>query len=83
MLWPEPVDSAVLLGDVASAFTRFVALPLLAEVAAALWTVHTHVLEAAAASPRVTLLPPSLAGWRHPRAGSALTWRPENCGIAS
>src|ERR1700676_3791084 len=56
--WPEPVDGAVLLGDVAAAFTRFVALPPLAEVAAALWTVHAHALEAAAASPLLALTLP-------------------------
>lgn len=56
--WPEPVDGAVLLGDVAAAFTRFVALPPLAEVAAVLWTVHAHALEAAAASPLLALTSP-------------------------
>ena len=56
--WPEPVDGAVLLGDVAAAFTRYVALPPLAELAAALWTVHAHALEAAAASPLLALTSP-------------------------
>ncbi len=56
--WPEPVDGAMLLADVAAAFTRYVALPPLAEVAAALWTVHAHALEAAAASPLLALTSP-------------------------
>jgi Protein of unknown function (DUF3631) len=56
--WPEPVDGAALLDDVAAAFTCFVALPPLAEVAAALWTVHAHALDAAAASPLLALTSP-------------------------
>jgi Protein of unknown function (DUF3631) len=56
--WPDPVDGAVLLADVAAAFTRFVALPPLAEVAAALWTMHAHALDAAAASPLLALTSP-------------------------
>ena len=57
-LWPVAVDGATLLGDVATTFGRFVALPRLADAAAALWTVHAHALEAAGASPLLALTSP-------------------------
>jgi hypothetical protein len=56
--WPEPVDGGALLGELAATFTRFVALPRFADVAATLWTVHTHVLDAAGASPLLALTSP-------------------------
>jgi Protein of unknown function (DUF3631) len=56
--WPEPVDGGALLAELAATFTRFVALPRFADVAAALWTVHAHALEAAAASPLLALSSP-------------------------
>jgi hypothetical protein len=56
--WPEPVDGAELLSEVAATFTRFVALPPFADVATALWTLHAHALEGAAASPLLALTSP-------------------------
>jgi putative DNA primase/helicase len=56
--WPEPVDGSALLGELAATLTRFVALPRFADVAAALWTVHAHALEAAGASPLLALTSP-------------------------
>jgi len=49
------VDGAELLSEVAATFARYVALP---PFAVALWTVHTHALEGAAASPLLALTSP-------------------------
>jgi hypothetical protein len=57
--WPEPVEGGALLGELAATFTRFVALPRFADVAAALWTVHAHAHDAAGASPLLALTSPA------------------------
>jgi Protein of unknown function (DUF3631) len=41
-LWPEPVDGAALLNELASLVRRFVVLPKNAPEALALWVVHTY-----------------------------------------
>jgi hypothetical protein len=56
--WPLPVDGSALLADITGTLTRYVALPRFAEVAAALWTLHAHALDAAGASPLLALLSP-------------------------
>ena len=56
--WPEPVDGAALLRDLAAVLNRYVALPLHADVAAALWSVHAHALDAADTSPILALISP-------------------------
>lgn len=56
--WPEPVDGAVLLQDVAAVLKLYVALPAHADVAAALWSVHAHALDAADTSPILALVSP-------------------------
>jgi putative DNA primase/helicase len=54
----EPVNGAALLNALAATFRRFVALPACADVALALWTVHTHALDASEASPYLALTSP-------------------------
>ena len=45
--WPEPVEGAVLLRDIADTFSRYVSLPPHAADAMALWAIHAHSLNAA------------------------------------
>lgn len=56
--WPEPVDGAALLRDLAAVLNRYVALPPHADVAATLWSVHAHALDAADTSPILALISP-------------------------
>lgn len=56
--WPEPVDGAALLQDLAAVLNRYVALPAHADVTAALWSVHAHALDAADTSPILSLISP-------------------------
>src|SRR5690606_31858953 len=49
--WPDPVDGAALLDEIAATFRRFVALPDGADTALALWTIHAHAHDAAEVSP--------------------------------
>jgi len=44
--WPEPVDGAALLDDVADTFTRYLALPTFAASTLALWTLHAYTFDA-------------------------------------
>ncbi len=41
--WPEPVNGAALLDELARAFTRYVVLPKSADIVLALWIVFTYV----------------------------------------
>ncbi len=45
--WPEPVDAAELLDEIAHCLRRFVVLPPHADEALALWTLHAHAFDAA------------------------------------
>jgi putative DNA primase/helicase len=56
--WPEPVDGAALIDEVAGAIRRYVVLDLASADATALWTVHTHALDAAYVSPRLEITSP-------------------------
>ena len=56
--WPEPVDGAALLDDLAQTVRRYVLLDEAACHAAALWAVHTHAIEAAYVSPRLAITSP-------------------------
>lgn len=56
--WPEPVDGAELLDELARTFRRFLALPPGADVLLALWTVHAHALDAASISPVLAITSP-------------------------
>ncbi len=49
--WPEPVDGARLLDDLAATFRRFVILPEHGDVTAALWTIHTYAFHLAHITP--------------------------------
>ena len=40
--WPEPVNGAELLDEIAATYRRYVVLPEHADIALALWTVHTY-----------------------------------------
>ncbi len=56
--WPEPVNGADVLAEIADTFSRYVALPLGAADALALWTAHTHCFEAFQCSPRLNINSP-------------------------
>lgn len=58
--WPETVDGAKLLDDVAAAFRRFVLLPKHADTVQALWCVHAHALDAFGISPVLEINSPEL-----------------------
>lgn len=57
-LWPEPVDGAALLDELVAAFRRYLALPIGAAEALALWVLFTHTFDAWAVSPRLALTSP-------------------------
>lgn len=56
--WPDQVDGAVLLDELAAILCRFLALPAHAAEAVALWIVHTYALDAAPATPRLAVMSP-------------------------
>jgi putative DNA primase/helicase len=57
--WPERVDGAALIDEVANIIKRHVSVPTRAEDAIALWVVHTHCLDAADWSPRLAITSPT------------------------
>jgi putative DNA primase/helicase len=57
-LWPESVDGAQTLDDIAGTFREYVALPPGAANALALWCAHTHLFEAFICSPRLNITSP-------------------------
>src|SRR5262249_32766349 len=56
--WPEPVDGAALLGDLAQTYRRFVSLPDGGAEALALWIVFTYALDAFDVAPILALCSP-------------------------
>jgi putative DNA primase/helicase len=56
--WNQPVVLEDLLEQLVVTLKRFLVLPALAAETLALWVVHTYVLEAAEATPRLALLSP-------------------------
>jgi putative DNA primase/helicase len=57
--WPEEVEGAVLLDEIAMNFQRYVKFSCeAAPVAIALWVVHTHCFGAFAVSPRLAVISP-------------------------
>jgi putative DNA primase/helicase len=56
--WPEAVDGASLLDDLAALYTRYVVLPVGAADMLALWTAHTYTHAAAQVTPRVGIESP-------------------------
>ncbi len=57
-LWPEAVNGADTLSQIADTFARYVALPDGAADALALWVAHTHVFKAFLCSPRLNINSP-------------------------
>jgi putative DNA primase/helicase len=57
--WPEPVDGAALLLELAAVLNHYVALPVHADVAVALWSIHAHALDAADTTPLLALTSPT------------------------
>ena len=53
--WPDPVNGAALLDEVAARINRHVVLPTGASVAVGLWCVHTFLLDAFRHTPRLTI----------------------------
>ena len=56
--WPEPVNGADLLEEIAASFKRYVILPPAGDTAVSLWTLHTHVFEASPITPRLQVKSP-------------------------
>lgn len=56
--WPEPVDGAELLDCLADSARRHLVLPDHADVTLPLWTVFTHVIEAAQTAPILAVTAP-------------------------
>lgn len=57
--WPDEVDGAALLNDLADTFTRYVIMPAGAADAAALWALHAHAHDAAGISPILAITSPT------------------------
>lgn len=53
--WPQPVNGAALLDEVAASISRHVVIPTGGSVAVALWCVHTFLLDAFRHSPRLAI----------------------------
>jgi putative DNA primase/helicase len=56
--WDEPVDGARLLSDIATEVRRYMILADGAAEMVALWTIHTHTLDAFGISPRLAITSP-------------------------
>jgi putative DNA primase/helicase len=56
--WPEPVDGAQLLDEIAAAARRFVVLPKHGAEIVALWVVHTYCMDATDVTPRLQITAP-------------------------
>jgi 5S rRNA maturation endonuclease (ribonuclease M5) len=57
-LWPEPVDGALLLNDMAQAVLRFVCAPMVTIRAVVLWALYTHVFDSFFCSPILAITSP-------------------------
>jgi putative DNA primase/helicase len=57
-LWPDAVNGADVLSEVAETFTRYVALPAGSADALALWTAHAHCFDSFQCSPRLNITSP-------------------------
>jgi putative DNA primase/helicase len=58
-LWPAPVNGAVLLAEIADAIRRHVVMADAARDTAALWTLHTYLLDRSLVSPRLAISSPT------------------------
>ena len=63
--WGEPIDGVALLDDIVAAINRYIILPERSAHAAALWVVHTYLLDHFDISPRLTIRSPT------PRCGKS------------
>ena len=57
-LWPDAVNGADVLAEIASTFTRYVALPDGAADSLALWSAHAHCFQSFVCSPRLNISSP-------------------------
>jgi hypothetical protein len=57
-LWPDALNGADVLSEIAETFTSYVALPDGAADALALWTAHAHCFESFVCSPRLNISSP-------------------------
>ncbi len=57
--WPEPVDAASLLEDIRTSIKRYAILPIGGGVAAALWVLHTYLVERLWITPRLVITSPT------------------------
>ena len=58
-LWPEPVDGAALLDSVAEAIRKYVVLADHSRDAAALWVLHSYLIDRFLVSPRLAISSPA------------------------
>ena len=56
--WPEPVNGAELLDELAATYRRYVVLPEHADIALALWTVHAYSYDYGRCTPILALTSP-------------------------
>ena len=56
--WPDPVDGAVLLDEIAATFRRFAVLPDHADEVLALWCVMTHAIDVITVAPIIAITSP-------------------------
>jgi Protein of unknown function (DUF3631)/Bifunctional DNA primase/polymerase, N-terminal/Primase C terminal 2 (PriCT-2) len=56
--WPEPVDGDAVLNELTLLITRYVIMSRTAADAIALWVLHTYLLDAAQATPRLAIKSP-------------------------
>jgi len=56
--WPDPVNGADMLDQLAGIYRRHCALPQHVAAALALWTAHAHAIEATSISPRLVIMSP-------------------------
>jgi hypothetical protein len=63
--WGEPIDGVALLDDIVAAINRYIILPERSAHAAALWVMHTYLLDHFDISPRLTIRSPT------PRCGKS------------
>jgi putative DNA primase/helicase len=56
--WPDPVDGAWLLNELAATFRRYVVLPEHGDTIAALWTLHTYAFEFGHITPILVIASP-------------------------
>ena len=72
LVWPEPVDGAQVLDQVASRFSFYVKLPVGAADALALWDAHANAFAAFPLSPRLNLSSSESAAAKPPLSISSL-----------